>query len=156
MAPLTLLCSPKIVTPRTKLHLKRSKFLDKSFKLRYCTYQELNQYWRYDQRRVFISFMILTILISKYCNFSETQRKFEISHFLSIFSKYIRYQDLQYFILMLLTRNFGHSKYNIALGVRILDLEDNISIHVFLNRLNVFKLYKPSEGQSKAPFVCIL
>ena len=26
---------------------------------------------------------------------------------------------------MLLTRNFGHSKYNIALGLRILDLEDN-------------------------------
>ena len=57
---------------------------------------------------------------------------------------------------MLLTKNFGHSKYNIALGVRILDLEDNVSMHVFLNRLNVFKLYQPSEGQRKAPFVCIL
>ena len=53
---------------------------------------------------------------------------------------------------MLLTENFGHSKYNIALGVRILDLEDNMSMHVFLNRLNVFQLYQLSEGQRKAPF----
>ena len=42
---------------------------------------------------------------------------------LTVFSKYIRYQDLQYFILMLLTKNFGHSKHNIALGVRVLGLE---------------------------------
>ena len=74
--------------------------------------------------------MIFTILISKYGNFLETHRKFEISHFLSLSSKYIRYQDLQYFILMLLTKNFGHSKYNIALGERILGLEDKISMHV--------------------------
>ena len=100
--------------------------------------------------------MISTILISKYGIILQTHKKFEISHFLSLFSKNIRYQDLQYFILMLLTKNFGHAKYNIALGVRILDLEDNMSMHVFLNRLNVFKLYQPSEGQRKAPFVCIL
>ena len=72
------------------------------------------------------------------------------------FQRNISYQDLQYFILILLTKNCGHYKYNIALGVRILDLEDNMSMHVFLNRLNVFKLYQPSEGQRKAPFVCIL
>ena len=37
--PLTLLRSPKIVTPRAKLLLKRSKRLLKSFKMRYCTSQ---------------------------------------------------------------------------------------------------------------------
>ena len=50
---------------------------------------------------------------------------------LTVFSKYIRYQDLQYFILMLLTKNFGHSKHNIALGSKgfrtRVRLEDNNS-----------------------------
>ena len=32
---------------------------------------------------------------------------------------------------MLLTKNFGHSKYNIALGERILGLDDKVSMHSF-------------------------
>ena len=39
MAPLTLLSSPKTVSPRAKLHLKKSKLLVKSFKMRYCVSQ---------------------------------------------------------------------------------------------------------------------
>ena len=63
------------------------------------------------------------------CQFPNSQ-KLENFIVLSLLSKYIRYQDLHYFLLMLLTKNFCHSKCNIALGVRILDLEDNKSIHV--------------------------
>ena len=78
--------------------------------------------------------MIFTILISKYGIIWQTHKKFENSHFLSLFSKNIRYQDLQYFILMLLTKNFGSFKYFKALGERVLGLEDWINIHVFFTQ----------------------
>ena len=42
------------------------------------------------------------------------------------------YQDLHYLILKLLTRNFGLSKYDMALGVRVLGLEDKVSMYGFL------------------------
>ena len=65
------------------------------------------------------------------------------------------YQDLHYLILKLLTRNFGFSRYNRAIGVRALELEDKVSMQSFLLRIYVFTLYQPSEGQRKVPFVYI-
>ena len=50
---------------------------------------------------------------------------------------------------MLLTKNFGHSKYNIALGERILGLEDKISMRAFfysdLMYLNYTNLQRVKE-----------
>ena len=61
------------------------------------------------------------------------------------------YQDLHYLILKLLTRNFGFSRYNMALGVKALGLENKVSMHSFLLGLYAFTLYQPSEGQRKVP-----
>ena len=62
-------------------------------------------------------------------SFFTNSQKFEISHFLSLLLKYISYQDLHYLILKLLTKNFGLSKYDMALGVRVLGLEDTVCMH---------------------------
>ena len=70
------------------------------------------------------------------CHFFANSQKFEISHFLSLFSKYMSYQDLQYIIIKLLIRNFAPSKCNMALGVRVLGIEDKVSMHgVFTENL---------------------
>ena len=74
--------------------------------------------------------------------------------FLYWYLKYMSYQDLHYLILKLLTRNFGFSRYNMALWVKTLGLEDKVSMHSFLLRIYKFTLYQPSEGQRKVPFVC--
>ena len=88
-------------------------------------------------------------------SFFTNSQKFEIFHFVSLLLKYIRYQDLHYLIIKLLTRNFGFSRYNMAIGVRALGLEDKVSMQSFLLRIYVFTLYQPSEGQRKVPFVCL-
>ena len=54
-------------------------------------------------------------------HFTNSQ-KFEISHFLGIFPKYMIYQDILCLIWKLWTKNFGHSEYNKAQGVRFLIL----------------------------------
>ena len=89
------------------------------------------------------------------CHFFINSQKFEIFHFLSLLLKYMSYQDLHYLILKLLTRNFGFSRYDMALTVKALGLEDKVSMHSFLLRIYVFTLYQPSEGQRKVPFVCL-
>ena len=67
----------------------------------------------------------------------------------------IKYKDLKYFILMLLT-NFGSFEYYRALRERVLGLEDWINIHVFLLKLWLSKLNQPYEGQTKVHFVSLL
>ena len=47
------------------------------------------------------------------------------------------YQDLHYLILKLLTRNFGFSRYNMALGVKALGLEEKVSMHSSLLMITV-------------------
>ena len=64
-------------------------------------------------------------------HFFTNSQKFEIFHFVSLLLKYIRYQDLHYLIIKLLTRNFGFSRYNMAIGVRALGLEDKVSMQSF-------------------------
>ena len=88
-------------------------------------------------------------------SFFANSHKFEIFHFVSLLLKYMSYQDLHYLILKLLTRNFGFSRYNMAIGVRALGLEDKVSMQSFLQRLYALTIYKPSEGQRKVPFVCL-
>ena len=44
------------------------------------------------------------------------------------------YQDLNYFIEKLLTKNYGISYHKMVLGVRVLGLEDKVGIHYFLNQ----------------------
>ena len=89
------------------------------------------------------------------CHFFTNSQKLEIFHFLSLLLKYMSYQDLQYLILKILTRNLGFSRYNMALGVKALGLEDKENMHNFLLRIYAFTLYQPSEGQRKVPFVCL-
>ena len=89
------------------------------------------------------------------CHSFTNSQKFENFHFLSLLLKHMSYQDLYYLILKLLTRNFGFSRYDMALGVKALGLEDKVSMHSFLLRIHVFTLYQPSEGQRKVPFVCL-
>ena len=86
------------------------------------------------------------------CHFLTNSQKFKIFHFVSLLLKYMSYQDLHYLILKLLTRNFGFSRYNRAIGVRALGLEDKVSMQSFLLRIYVFTLYQPSEGQRKVHF----
>ena len=89
------------------------------------------------------------------CHFFTNSQKFEFFYFVSLLLKYMSYQDLHYLILKLLTRNFGFSRFNMAIGVRALGLEDKVSMQSFLLRIYVFTLYQPSEGQRKVPFVCL-
>ena len=63
------------------------------------------------------------------CHFFTNSQKFEIFHFVSLLLKYMSYQDLHCLILKLLTKNFGLPKYYIALGVRVLKLEDKLCMH---------------------------
>ena len=44
------------------------------------------------------------------------------------------YQDLHYLILKLLTKNYGLCNYKMALGVRVLGLEDKVGIHCFFTQ----------------------
>ena len=67
-------------------------------------------------------------------HFFTNSQKFEISCFLSLFPKYLSQQDWQHLILKLLTRNFGLTKNNMALGLRVLGLEDKVSMHVFFTQ----------------------
>ena len=89
------------------------------------------------------------------CHFLTNSKEFKIFHFVSLLLKYMSYQDLNYLILKLLTRNFGFSRYNMAIGVRALGLEDEVSMQSFLQRIYVLTLYQPSEGQRKVYFVCL-
>ena len=76
------------------------------------------------------------------CHFFTDSQKLRISHFLSLFPKYMRYQGLLYLILKLLTKNFGLSDSNMAQGLRVLVQEDKVSLHGFLLRYNAFTLYR--------------
>ena len=89
------------------------------------------------------------------CHSFTNSQKFENFHFLSLLLKHMSYQDLHYLILKLLTRNFGFSRYNMALGVKALGLEEKVSMHSFLLIIYVFTLYQPLKGQRKVPFVCL-
>ena len=44
------------------------------------------------------------------------------------------FQDLHYLILKLLTKNYGLSNHKMALGVRVLGLEDKVGIHCFFTQ----------------------
>ena len=44
------------------------------------------------------------------------------------------YKDLHYFILKLLTKNYGLSDHEMALGVRVLGLEDKVYMYVFFDQ----------------------
>ena len=66
--------------------------------------------------------------------FTTNLQKFEIFHFLSLLLKYMSYQDLHYLILKLLTKNYGLSNHKMALGVRVLGLEDKVGIHCFFTQ----------------------
>ena len=102
-----------------------------------------------------IPFMIFTLLTNIYVIFWQTHKNLKRFYFVSLLLKYMSYQDLHYLILKLLTRNFGFSRYDMAIGVRALGLEDKVSMQIFLLRIYVFTLYQPSEGQRKVPFVCL-
>ena len=41
----------------------------------------------------------------------------------------MNYQDLHYLILKFLTKNYALSNHKMALGVRVLGLEDKVAIH---------------------------
>ena len=45
------------------------------------------------------------------------------------------YQDLHYLILKLLTKNYGLSNHKMALGVKVLGVEDKVGIHCYLNQI---------------------
>ena len=49
------------------------------------------------------------------------------------------YQDLHYLILKLLINNYGLSNQKMALGVRVLGLEDKVGIHCFFTQLLCIK-----------------
>ena len=86
------------------------------------------------------------------CHFLTSSQKFEISHFLSLFPKYMSYQDLHYIILKLLTRNFAPSKYDMALWVRVLGLEDKVSVHELFTQIFCIFTVLTFRGSKKGTF----
>ena len=108
MAPLTLLCSPKTITPWAKTQLKRS---NGSRALKWGIVCLSNS--------TSIGDMIkkLNVSHSWFLRFWPNSQNFEISHFLSLYPKYMSYQNLLYLILKLLNKNFCLSEYTMAQGV---------------------------------------
>ena len=79
--------------------------------------------------------------INLFCGFdkqifhcSQTHKNLKIMYFLSLSPKYISYPDLYYLILKLLIKNYGLSDHKMALGVRVLELEDKVGIHCFFTQ----------------------
>ena len=133
MAPLNLLCSPKTVTPRAKIHLKRSKPLVTSFNevLYIAINQLVLEIWLKNGINLFHDFYDFDQWI---CHCSQTPKNFNFSYFLSLFPEYMSYQDLHYLILKLSTKSYGLSNHIMDLGVRVLGLEDKVGIHYFFTQ----------------------
>ena len=67
-------------------------------------------------------------------HFFQTQKYLKFHIFLSRYPKFMSFQDLHYLILKLLTKNHGLSNHKMALGVRVLGLEDKVGIHCFFTQ----------------------